>query len=193
MKFKTFVINLKRRIDRLTDLSIPFEYEIFEATDGMEVFTDFRKKNRGILGCLDSHKRLLSVMENSDYDFVLIFEDDVEFCENFLEKFWLSYNSLPNQWDMFYLGGNNIEPPINYNTYLDKITKVYTTHAYMINKKFIPIILKSIEQSQSIKIDVIFSEIHRSSNCFMSNPKLCFQKKGYSDIENKFTNNIHLR
>ena len=32
-EIKSYVINLKRRTDRLDEINLPFNYEIFEATD----------------------------------------------------------------------------------------------------------------------------------------------------------------
>ena len=44
MNIKTYIINLERRTDRLNKLKIPFDYELFAATDGGKVFDMFINK-----------------------------------------------------------------------------------------------------------------------------------------------------
>ena len=58
IELKKFIINLKRRDDRLKELNLPFDYTIFDATDGKVSFSDYPVKQQGFMGCWDSHRRL---------------------------------------------------------------------------------------------------------------------------------------
>jgi GR25 family glycosyltransferase involved in LPS biosynthesis len=194
MDIKTYVINLARRKDRLTELIIPFDYEVFEATDGYELYkdTDYTNNKKGHLGCLTSHKRLLTKIYESDLDYCLVFEDDVDLCDDFLEKLKQVIKEAPEDWDLIYLGGWNVNDKIQYSEHLDIAEKVYTTHSYLVRRKFIPKLLTELDQMNSYKVDVAFSNIQKDNNCFIASPVLGWQRPGFSDIVNKVTNNTHL-
>jgi GR25 family glycosyltransferase involved in LPS biosynthesis len=194
MNIKTYVINLDRRIDRLNELKIPFDYEIFVATDGRKVFDSdvYSRKELAHLGCKDSHKRLLSKIYDDGLEYCLVFEDDVELCENFEVKLNEIIEELPKDWDMTYLGGWNLGVKKPYSTKLDIAETIYTTHSYLIRRKFIPKLLEEIDTNECKKVDVVFSGILGQNKCFITSPILCYQREGFSDIQNKITNNTHL-
>lgn len=187
MKFETFVINLEKRKDRLDTLSIPFDYKIFVATDGKVKYKSHNWSDRikSHKGCLDSHKRLLEENLKKDLDAILVFEDDVQPCENFENKFYDIIESLPEDWDMIYFGGWG--KVSKYSEKLNKAIRILTTHSYLINKKFIPKVLEQFEKNVEYQVDVSIVQIQNQNNCFITNPPLCVQKKGYSDIVNKNT------
>jgi len=100
MKFKTFVINMKRSPERLAFMSdqlnrlgIPFSVQ--EGIDGNTydfgaLYDDAlaRKKNgvpltAGEKGCLLSHRLIWEKIIAEDLDYALIFEDDIELAANF--------------------------------------------------------------------------------------------------------------
>lgn len=109
-------INLERRADRkemmkMSGLPINF----FKAVDGKELkMTDeIRKLFEGndfsyrsaIVGCCFSHVNLWKQLLASNDDAYLIIEDDVEFCENFNDKFSHAVAQVEKQdWDFLYLG-----------------------------------------------------------------------------------------
>ena len=187
MNFKTYVINLEKRKDRLENFKLPFDYKVFLATDGKIEYKNLDSSDRvkSHLGCLDSHKRLLEQSLTSNVDAVLVFEDDVELCDDFKNKFYEIINSLPQDWDLIYFGGwGQVR---KFTEKLNKAIKVFTTHSYLINKKFIPVILEQLNKKIEYQVDVSFIQIQSQNNCFITNPPLCGQKKGYSDIVNKNT------
>lgn len=194
MNIKTFVINLERRIDRLNELKIPFKYEVFIATDGHTTFDKnlYSKFELGQLGCRDSHKRLLSKIYEDGLEYCLVFEDDVELCNNFEFKLEEIIKELPKDWDIVYLGGWNLGEKKSYSDKLDIAEKVYTTHSYLIRRKFIPLLINQLDKDECKKVDVVFSVLQKQNKCFISSPVLCWQREGFSDIENKITNNTHL-
>jgi GR25 family glycosyltransferase involved in LPS biosynthesis len=190
--YKKFVINLKRREDRLQKLSLPFNYEVFEATDGKQKYPEIPRKLKGVYGCYDSHLRLIQKIKDENIKNSIIFEDDVELSKDFIYRFNKSINELPNDWDILYLGGWNLGDKKKFSENLDIAEKVFTTQSYMVNFKFIETLLEIIK-IKSGKIDVIFSDILPKYKCFICSPPIAWQMEGFSDIENKLTNNIHLR
>lgn len=194
MDIQTYVINLERRIDRLNELKIPFKYEVFVATDGHITF-DNNTNSRfelGHLGCKDSHRRLLSKIYDDGLDYCLVFEDDVELCDDFEFKLSSIIKELPEDWDMLYLGGWNLGEKKSYTNTLDIAETVYTTHSYLIRRKFIPLLINQLDTDECKKVDVVFSVLQKQHKCFITSPILCWQRMGFSDIQNKITNNTHL-
>jgi GR25 family glycosyltransferase involved in LPS biosynthesis len=188
---KKLVINLKRRTDRLEQINLPFDYEIFEATDGKEKFSEFGKM-QGHIGCWDSHRRLFTEVKDKNIDMVMVLEDDIEVCEDFNKKLEKVMTELPEDWDLLYLGGWNIGDVEKYSESLNLAKNVLTTHAFIVRSKFYDTILEGIN-SRKWKIDILISETLSKGNCFICNPTIAWQKEGFSDIENRVTNNIHLK
>ena len=127
---KTYVINLDRRSDRLNELKLPVVWERFSATDGKNL-TEYPANEQGWRGCYDSHLRLVNNLKSQNFKYYLIFEDDVEVCDNFIENLQNTLNKLPNDWELLFLGGWNVGEKINYINGIDIANKVYCTHAFM--------------------------------------------------------------
>ena len=102
----SFVINLKRREDRLEifknrytlnsslEKNITVEYgfdaKFYENEDEEEIClfkTKFENLNPGEIGCFLSHIRLFKKLVESEEPYFIIFEDDALFCDNFHKKF----------------------------------------------------------------------------------------------------------
>lgn len=191
-EIKSYVINLKRRNDRLEKINLPFNYEIFEATDGKIDFADYPIKQQGFMGCWDSHRRLFTHVKNNKLDMVLVLEDDIEVCDDFNNKLSKVMSELPEDWDLLYLGGWNVGDVEKYSESLNWAKKVYTTHAFIVRDKFYDTILEGINL-RKWKVDILISDVLPLGNCFICEPTLAWQREGFSDIENKVTNNVHLK
>jgi len=187
---KTFVINLDKRKDRLQELNIPFNWERFAAIEA----------SPGYVGCLQSHRTVLEKALELKLESVLIFEDDVELCEDFEVKFNDVINKLPEDWDLLYLGGWNKGVMKHYADGLDVAENVVCMHAYMVRGKFLPIAIQALHSKDGIekvpndyKCDVLLAESLLKGKCYICNPTLAWQRVGYSDIEGLTTNNLHLK
>jgi len=189
---RKFVINLERRPDRIESLNLPFDFEIFTATDGKITFPDAPIKLIGHYGCWDSHRRLLEKIKQENIEYTLILEDDVVVIDNFNEVFQLILNELPEDWDLLYLGGWNKGEIKKYSEHLNIAEHVLTTHCFLVRQKFVDTMLETIN-SNKFKIDVVFSKFLPMGKCFISNPIIAWQRENYSDIEHKVTSNLHLR
>lgn len=186
-----YVINLDRREDRLKSIDVPFKYTRFPAVDGSSL-TDYPLKIRGVIGCLKSHIALLEHVKVTKNDMTLVLEDDAVLCDDFDVRFDHALKSLPEDWDLLYLGGWNVGEIKKHDDVLDVAEKIYTTHAYVIRDKFIDVVLNALK-SREWKADVLLAECLSLGKCFICNPVLVWQREGYSDIVNKNTNNTHLR
>jgi hypothetical protein len=190
-----FCINLNRRKNRWRNSFKNFSnnnitgVKRFIAEDHYDVKNKNIKINKGsyCLG-LTIEKILLKAKERG-YEEVLIFEDDVEFVENF-EK--LSENYLKDiykycsEWDMIYFGVNNIKTPMKINKNINKIKKGYTSHCMIIRDTVYDMILEKFNKYKYIKeIDVIYSEMHEYINAYTPSKALCVQREDFSDIEEK--------
>jgi GR25 family glycosyltransferase involved in LPS biosynthesis len=102
IRTKIYVLNLKRRPDRLTKFNqmnyneLP-QYHIFNAIDGMELKPNHKvqklfqhndyKYRRGIVGCALSHVAMWGeLIKSNDLQSMIILEDDAELTTNFIQK-----------------------------------------------------------------------------------------------------------
>lgn len=132
---KTFVINLDSRPDRWTDCEKQFAAHGIQAErfPGFELH-DANGASYGNHGCTHSHRELLRKIATSDWERVLVLEDDfhcltpddmVAFhCGHGSRKVWMSVEPkelqarfdylvpfIPADWDLLYLGAAYIDPP----------------------------------------------------------------------------------
>ena len=181
---KPIVINLEHRSDRLEFMNeqarkLQFEFELMKAIPA----TDNPFVSNGHYGCFLSHKSLLKRRET-----MLVFEDDCLLNPNWENLLVDAMSELPEDWDMLYLGGwkTQVSP---YSEHLQIADRVLCTHAYMIRDKFCDVVLDAMSKRIN-KIDLLYSSVE--GNKFVCNPVIATQVIGYSDIENKITNNDHL-
>ena len=207
VKFKTFVVNLDRRNDRWesfmknADSSIKFlNYERFSAVDGkgiknscqlQQIFenNDYSMR-RGMIGCLLSHVKLYTDLINSDYEYFVILEDDIEFTPNFEDK----YNNVLSQlsdksWDFLFLGHhikdknkqidelNKDKTPIitKRNAYWSFLNSLGGTGGYIIKKQGAIKLLDFINKSGSTNgIDTLIQKSANELDIYYTNPHLIF-------------------
>ena len=117
-KIGVWLINLPQNQDRLARMaqqldSMGLPWQLFSAVNGREHFDELilqadpeaYAKNMGSpilpgkLGVYASHTRVWKEFIRSDYEFALIFEDDVVFHDNFVEALSAAYQAK-NHWDI---------------------------------------------------------------------------------------------
>jgi len=120
LKLKTFVVNLDRRPDRWEQLDkdkLSFlNYERFSAIDGTKLKNSCQlqqifenndyKMRKGMVGCFLSHIKLFIDLIDSEFDYFLILEDDVEFVPDFENKLnhLLKQVKAKNDCDFVFIG-----------------------------------------------------------------------------------------
>jgi len=196
-------INLKSRKDRRDwiDLHLPkfnIKYDFFDAViDDNEYNVNFPKAyNKGQKGCFLSHYKLLKT-HNSD-KILGIFEDDVELCEDFSDRFKYIEDNFNLDWDIFFLSSyyhlNEHKDRWNKSgdfeltniKYIHRVYGAFTTHSYLVNPKSIDKILKLIDENidDTYAIDHVYcAKIESKLNCYSFTPGMANQKISYSDID----------
>ena len=171
---KCFYINLERSVSRkeymektLNENNIIFER--ITAIDGNSIkenienpYNYYKKYwNKYALGL---NKTFLNIMEKakaSNYDNILVFEDDIVFENNFNENLTNFFNQLPNDWGVVQLavGSFRKKKEINYiNTNVVRVEGTRGTFGMLINKSFYTIIIDFIK-SELMPLDDIFINI----------------------------------
>lgn len=187
--------------ERFSTLGSGWELKIHEAVDGsVTPHPDYWISGDGAWGCYRSHLRIIEDALNNGSNGVLIFEDDAVFSdEKTLGESWVSYlqgclNELPEDWGMFYLGGQHQrqkeQPVVQYSPHLHYAYSINRTHGYAISKAALPIVYKHL-LSRSWQprhhIDHHLEALHRSNefSVFSASTWLVSQDEGPSNISGK--------
>jgi len=161
MQIKSFVINLKRRPDRLekfraacplTDVTTIYGFDGKNLQDESEDEQNLAKRvvklQPGEVGCFISHIRIYQKMINEGIQMALIMEDDAIFCKNFLNQYEDILREMPADADILYIGGRfypgfrmksgtRVSEKIVKHSYLQYGEDAdRTTHAYIVSLKF---------------------------------------------------------
>jgi FkbM family methyltransferase len=196
-------ISLKKRNDRRDWINshLPkfnIKYEFFDAiTDNNEYNVNFPKKyNKGQIGCFLSHYKLLKTHNSNKI--LGIFEDDVELCDDFLDRFKYIEDNFNLDWDMFFLSSyyhlNDHKDRWNKSgdfeltdtKYIHRVYGAFTTHSYLVNPKSINKILKLIDENinDTYAIDHVYcAKIESKLNCYSFTPGMANQRVSYSDVD----------
>lgn len=205
---KVYCINLPSRKDRWQNCLLQFEkYNILnnlEKFDGI-IYNNIHlnKKQNAYLGCWFSHYNVLKKAQKSNYNKILILEDDFVFNfepENMNLKLNCCMNELPKNWDLFYLGayfvkGYDYEAKIDYSKNLYKANTAFCAHSICFSKAGINKIIIAMEKAFLDKSPIYLNyegvdwfyvkEFLYENNCYASKEFLCGQKNNFSDIEGR--------
>jgi len=200
---KIMVINLDESTDRWKDMVIELEnanIKNYERIPGIKLKTldgipkehygnldSWQKVNefykKGIIGANTSHINAIRLAKERKYDNVLILEDDVGIrsdANEILEKTISQLNGI--KWDILYLGGGNQskENMVFVTENFIKAQNLLSAHAYAVNAGIYDKIINDALNHGS-ELDVFYrDEIQKNYNCLCINPKLIWQKNGYS-------------
>lgn len=171
-----FCINIIERKDRYVSskkefdkINVPIQYHFVTRCEN------------GERGCFESHTAICKKALENNYRRIIIFEDDLEVCDNFttdtsrkILQFLLSV-----KWKMFYLGCFPINRYHSYATQYNSIYKVRAvgTHAYAINRSQIEYIASMRWENKPY--DSYFTAKYHYAYL----PTLFMQKAVKSDIE----------
>lgn len=186
-----YLINLKHRRDRLLMSKKQLNkigvnnYKLFQAVDARKLgLTGVNEKNQGLIGCFMSHYILLQNAILNGIKRMVVFEDDVIFCNDFKERFIEEFKQVPNKWELLYLGyyeRGESKLKIANNICVPKCT--WGTHGYMVQNAGI---IKMFDGLQEIKghIDIqIDNQLVKDIYTYCFSPALCFQSGIKSDIK----------
>lgn len=197
---KIYCINLDRRPDRWGECqkiftSMNIDVERFSACDGQLLDTGYGKVYNGELGGSITHTRVLRKIKEEGYNKVLILEDDIEFCEDFEFNFNKSIKDLPDDWDLFFFGGNHTGgfTPISEN--IGRVYRTLALHSYAVKGKSLDILYENMirfightlccgrQLIPSVAADFYMAELHHNLNCYSIFPNLTWQRESFSDLQ----------
>jgi glycosyl transferase family 25 len=182
------------RIERIKERLIGLDYEFFYGVDGskcefgnVETTSDGTKIVKpqnltfGQIGCSLSHVKLYELISNSNWDRVLILEDDCVFNSNInnLDDY---YSQLPKDWGMVYLGwigplrNGNISQNI-FKVSQQSFVNLHCTHAIGLTKEFANK-MAIFNKECFYTADGAYSAIVRNNNetCYAIIPNLATQE-----------------
>jgi len=168
----TFVISLKERDDRRKKVTAELKAQklAFQFFDGI-------KDENPIYGCTASHVGVIKIAKEKKLPYVLIFEDDAKFVQNF------HIPKVPENWDMLYLGScvNKI-----YDEYYYRWKKCccWYAHAYIVHERMYDRIIEEASKNwDKVLIDEYYCEyLHPHINAYTLYPTMVTQGEDYSDI-----------
>lgn len=146
---------------------------------------------KGQLGCALSHYYLLKKIYKSSNNISIVLEDDIIIPDNFKSKLQNILNNLPAKWDIIWLGGCNIKGKLINNMFIKPT--VYSgmynlcTHAYLVNKKSIPNILKYLIPIYR-PIDSQLRTYFKKLNIYYVYPNLIYQDKNMISVRRELDN-----
>ena len=138
---KIYCINLSHRADRWGNCSTQFKkndlnVERFEAINGKELVPNgVNGLMAGEIGVIRSNYNVIKDAKEKGYKNIIIFEDDVELCDDFTNRFESVFDKVPKDWGFLYLGGNHVGGLIPINDSVSKIRHTYAIHAICVNEK----------------------------------------------------------
>ena len=122
-----------------------------------------------------------------NYDNVLILEDDVTLCEDFVERIKILEDYIPIDWEHIYLGGMIWEPFIStrkVSKYFYETGVVSGTHAYLLNSIAYRKMSEHLTQLSN-NVDGMMCEacVDKIVKSYMFIPFFAYQETLKSDIE----------
>lgn len=187
---EVFCINLNRSTDRWLSISKRFKREEikikrFEAIDGkkIQIFNEFSSQKKKVSSCkinqfiyanIKSYLNLFKLIQEKQYQKVLIFEDDVLFHKDFKILFDKQANESIPDWNIWYLGYSLIQNKPSGNFAIGLNTSRIETLIQQLNK-----VLFTLDKTS----DMVLTQT-LNSNIYTSNPLLCAHNYGKSTIDN---------
>ena len=183
---KVVYINLEHRTDRKQQ--IERELSVFPSEKVVR-FNAVYEKDRGHVGCSRSHIAVLEMAIQNKWKNILIVEDDMVWNE--FEKGILILKQLSTKNpDVIMLGGYGVSMATG--TY--RLRKANTTVAYLVFDKYYQTLLSNFREGALLlernyarltpyAIDQYWHRLQERDNWYIIYPGLCYQREGYSDIE----------
>jgi len=199
---RCYVVNLTRRTDRLESflraLPVPWmlpSIQVFEAIDGDLVqppgWWHHKACRQGAWGCYRSHLTVLEQCLNEGIERVIIFEDDITLKDNFNQRIVEFLEDLPEDTEMFYLGGHHHHvPPKPVSKTIDRVTFTLGTYAYgFSSREGIEKAYKHLNEAhlyENHHIDWQYAQFAHRVNVYCPVDWLVQHEGGYSDVANSY-------
>ena len=143
-----------------------------------------------LVGCALSHIGVLEKAKELNWDYVIVFEDDIkiEGKKNLLKKF---NKYIKTDFDVLYLGVWNYLPPQKINDDLAKVVRGSCLHAYIVKSHYYDTLINHLKESIELKIkdpennnynnDEYIHTLQQKDNWYCITPIHITQRDGWSD------------
>ena len=192
---QTWIINLKRRPDRLAQFwkevektQWPFQRpQVFSAIEGNKVgVPKFWQTGGGSYGCMRSHLSLLERAIQDDVDSILVLEDDAIFMPDFAERVTTFLKNVPEDWQCLMLGGQHVNstafPVAPGVVRAGAGGGIQRTHCYALRGGEIMKALYRVWANAAVHCDWVMGPCTAKFNTYAPEPFLVGQSEGSSDI-----------
>ena len=175
---RIYAINLPFRPDRLE--SIEDEMKSVGITEyylklGV-IVNDGKTLEDRERGCRLAHMTVIQEAKDLNLNRILLLEDDTAFEDNADVEVLKNKELLKlDTWDLFYLGANVWQG------------QYYSLHAYAVNKRAYDKLLSYRNIDKPLDV-LIVDNLQKEGNCHCIKPRICYQKEGYSNIQNEVKN-----
>lgn len=190
-----FYLNLASRPDRNVRMlerlgKTSHQITRFEATGSINPPDVFQRKERGPqrlsrYGCLLSHMSMIREAKHRNLPEVILFEDDIDLCDDFDERLQLFLSMAPQNWMILYLGFFPWKDPIPVTpSGLHKVSKSYGTFAYIVRHTAYDRIL-NLRHYAAIDV-LIANHVQALGRCYTFIPVLVKVENDFSDINGQY-------
>ena len=143
-----------------------------------------------LVGCAMSHIGCIEKAKELNWDYVIIFEDDIkiESKKKCIEKF---NKYIKTDFDVLYLGCWNYLPPQKINEDLAKVVRGSCLHAYIVKSHYYDTLINHLKESIELKIkepennnynnDEYIHTLQQKDNWYCILPIHITQRDGWSD------------
>ena len=193
---QAFCVNLDNRTDRWNASEKQFKKIDLkvERVSGVNGFEEPPASIRpGEVGCLKSHLKVFEIAKERGLKSFLMLEDDVEFSDNFHERF----NTIEPQlksYEMLYFGSNPhsgerhvVSPNLN------RITYTYAAHCVIFKESCFDDIINQLRGPLLSPVDVVYGKQQVVHTAYSIKPALAWQRKDFSDINQEIVDYQFLR
>jgi GR25 family glycosyltransferase involved in LPS biosynthesis len=188
------LINLDKRIDRFGAFKAKIasypelqHYTRYRAIHGDTVSVPgFFISGGGAYGCRQSHVRVLEDAMLDGVQTLMVLEDDVCFCPDFVERLRAFMAVVPDDWECLMLGGQNHGPPTPTGIAgVFRSTNTQRTHAYALRGLDAMRELYRLWMRTDRHIDHVFGQFQTRVQAYQPEAFLCGQDEGMSDISGR--------
>ena len=143
----------------------------------------------GEIGCIKSHMAAIQLAKDNNWDFVIIFEDDITIAEDFEKRIKLLFKLVPKNWEHIYLSGTpHFQIPF-IHIFAQTISSVRTdcAHSYIVKSSAYDKILEKFNTMITTTDDMIIDMIFRDRNLISYTyfPFVTYANSSYSYIWDK--------
>jgi len=188
-----FYINLEKRPERNLDTIVELKKLGIKKPNRFDAISH----NIPLVGCALSHIGCIEKAKELNWDYVVIFEDDIkiEGKQKLIEKFnkFIKYD-----FDVLYLGCWNYVKPIQVERDLAKVIKASCFHAYVVKSHYYDTFINNLRDGIELKLkypdigkynnDEYIDILQAKDRFYCITPIHITQKNGWSDNFNEVRN-----